>query len=247
MERQKIVARGGVNNFKVTLLGIHTNIEGGRSMTNQIVNGSFEDGETGWNPWNGSITTEKASSGTHSLYIPSIAAWWNQQLVANNQDNIYYAGKFMSEVKNGPMLMVVNSSGAVVSPMPAIGPNHTFELTSYILKSEDLKYFQVGVCGACMKGNVYMDDMIAVNLTQTFGAGNELSKEEMDAIGWFDGTVSIASKTGNTQVDFSVSAETGYTISNRITCNSGYATFESGVVSIKGMNQDTFCRIESIP
>lgn len=48
MKLQIIVAREA-NNFKVTLLDIHINIEGGKNITNQIVNGSFEDVEIGCN------------------------------------------------------------------------------------------------------------------------------------------------------------------------------------------------------
>ncbi len=240
---------GGVNDFKVTLLGIHTNIEGGIPITNQITNGSFEDGETGWTPWNGVIVDSRSATGSKSLAIINQSAWWKQSLSYANQDKLYMSISFLSSVVNGPSGVIVNSSGIGLSPFIQANPSNTFKTSSILISMSNdgnPKFFQVGVCGACSKGDSYIDDIIVINLTQTFGVGNEPSKEEMDAIGWFDGTASIASKTGNFQVDFNVSAETSYTISNRITCNSGYTTFENGILSVKGMNQDTVCKIVSI-
>ncbi len=239
---------GGVNNFKVTLLGIHTNIEGGIPITNQITNGSFEDGETGWlTDSQGVITDSKSASGNHSLWFPNKNGWWRQPLSIGKQDKEYIGVAFLSPVTKGPFAVIVDSSGNGLSSQAVSKSSNMFQLaTSYTFVADsNSKFFQVGVCSTCLKGDIYIDNIIVINLTQTFGSGNEPSKEEMDALGWFDGTASIASKTGNSQVDFNVSAETGYTISNRITCNSGYTTFENGILSVKGMNQDTVCRIVS--
>ncbi len=245
--------------YKVTLLGTHTHIENGRSMTNQIVNGSFEDGETGWSTSRVDeaenslaitntrfITTEKSVSGLHSYHFV-YTTWEYQKLTANDQDKLYYGGKFMTEVKQGPFLQISKKDATTKSKLTVTVSPDKFTLNSktFIADGEAI-YFQVGLCKSCSNSNTYVDDMIAVNLTQTFGAGNEPTKEEMDAIGWFDGTIQIASKSDMNQVDFKVTAEEGYAISNRIVCNSGYATFENGVLSVKGMNQDTICRIESV-
>lgn len=42
----------------------------------------------------------------------------------------------------------------------------------------------------------------------------------------FDGVIQFVSKTDNIQVDFNISTEEDYNLSNRITYNSGYKTFE---------------------
>lgn len=260
--------KGDNTSYKVTLLGVHTNIEGGQSMTNQIINGSFENEGTGWSTTrtdvpantiglpNGNryITTERVASGTHSFYFSS-PTWVYQRLTVDKGDLIYLGGKFITELGGILTISVTDkSANSIISKISAnIGslerPYSTFTLISrvYKIKSSEPGYFQLGMSkNVTNKGYIYTDDIIAVNLTQTFGAGNEPSNGEMDALGWFDGTVQVASKSDMNQVDFNVSAEEGYSISNRITCNSGYTSFDNGVLSIKGMNQDTVCRIESI-
>lgn len=108
----------------------------------------------------------------------------------------------------------------------------------------DVGYYQYGTCLSCL-GEVYADDIMVINLTQTFGVGNEPSKEEMDRVAWFDGTAQITSTTDYSKATFTVSPEAGYTLPSTITCSSGTGTIQNGVLTISGVNENTYCVVES--
>ena len=172
------------------------------NITNLVTNGSFEDGINGWNTsfnFSTELITDYSFSkyGNNSFYISFDTGGWYKQTVSDIvEGNIYYASIYLNVVD-------VNSSNAGIRIIDLTGSTTNYNKTISYLTNNYEKIsgkFQTTSPGLHLwfggdlaGSKVYFDGYLLVDLTQTFGAGNEPSQEWCDEnINWFDGTVSIS-------------------------------------------------------
>ena len=154
-------------------------------IENLVKNGTFEKGTTGW-----SFISVTPSVGDKE--ITCIATNQNgriqQQLFYDNRD-VIYRGAF---VKATSRSVGLGESGWLAKPHSGSGQ---YEWLSYISASTT-KYISIIDTRTSGWDSFSAKSLIAINLTKTFGAGNEPTLKEMDAFmtgytdNWFDGTVS---------------------------------------------------------
>lgn len=186
-------------------------------LRNMITNGGFEDGATGWsrdmyqttNTTYNEIVSNIYKSGTKSLHI-SPTGWQYQKLsgAISKGDKIYLGASTNSRsfasggLSCGPTYnrdkLESNKSYGVA--LEEIEGKHTDTMVTngFIRKGiisrvgDDTEVFaQVGIAAAS-SGDAYVDNIVVINLTKTFGAGNEPNLAWCNAnIEYFEGTTSI--------------------------------------------------------
>lgn len=180
-------------------------------ITNMFVNGSFEDGFTGWNSnlWGkGGVTlsTTQQSHGNNSIYVKAIgdnkekgAAYLTP--ISVKKDHKYYIAvdtfldSYTSSYHNNvlylydgtnPSLDLVFNSNILYEWQKSSGLFTSKVTTNY----NDIRIGQVFTGISIYEA--YVDSVILIDLTEAFGAGREPSKEWCDEnIKYFDGTISI--------------------------------------------------------
>lgn len=181
------------------------------NATNLFENGSFENGFTGWNSnlygkGGGSLSTARSSTGVNSVYINAVnanekaIAYINNSIVLNANHAYYFAMEgYVSSYTSGsnnPFGALVNSAGygghlifdpTILNKWQRIS-NIVFPNTN--VTNSDIRFGQVYASEAIYQA--YFDDIILIDLTETFGSGNEPSKEWCDKnIKWFNGSKEI--------------------------------------------------------
>lgn len=185
-------------------------------LRNMITNGGFEDGATGWttdmittnNTVYSEIVSDVYKSGTKSIHIiPN--GWQNQRLsgAISKGDLIYFGAS--TDIRS--LTVGGLSTGLVINRDKLIGSTHGIALEQFEGKyidttvsngfirkglistvGDDTEVFvQVGIAMAS-SGDAYVDNIVVINLTKTFGAGNEPNLAWCNAnIEYFEGTTSI--------------------------------------------------------
>lgn len=172
-------------------------------LTNLITNGSFENGTTGWGADdNDSITTEDRISGTKAVKIISTGAYcWLPTSVGislppghigyisgycKRSDNYPVRIGFYNPATNHELLKVYDDFGLEWTKLSYLVKNIYTDTTFLGMLYATAGSYQEGVFAL-------WDDVIAVDLTETFGAGNEPTKEWCDThLSYFDGTIYIS-------------------------------------------------------
>ena len=175
-------------------------------LKNLIENGDFSDGTTGWmtSGYNtgfevidGVAKTTEYSSTTRSFIqlLPEQPNIGDMMYVSVNT-RIDHPDKFVNMyVLSG---YVGNAETIIVGPITNM-TSEFMSLSGIALKRESpfrlrviYNFNEIGEYPA------YLKDVVAINLTQTFGAGNEPSKEEMDRLieitGYIDGEYALNNK-----------------------------------------------------
>ncbi len=183
------------------------------TATNLIKNGSFENGDTNnFNNSFGSLMTKAISNNRYSgNYSMSLASSDNSRsevystyiensnsLVFNVLPNRYYycSAMYLSPNSGVEMLFYPNNYGVNSSRINSAGPasagwtklstylKYTGEPVSFWFRLDNNNNYKVATS--------YFDDVLCLDLTETFGAGNEPTKEWCDEnISYFDGTAII--------------------------------------------------------
>lgn len=161
--------------------------------TNLVVNGDFSQGTTGW----GSVDlvvdgiAEKTVTRQYAGIEQPIA---NHLSYANRK---IYASALLKTTS--PLVRLAVSDGITNTDVVSLGDNQfqryslvktmASNMTAFIIKIHDLR--------ASGWDKFYADKFKIIDLTATFGAGNEPTKEQMDRLltefpnSWFDGTAEI--------------------------------------------------------
>lgn len=177
------------------ILGLVENADA--KIKNEIVNGAFSQGTTGWsafaassvNAINGGLEWSKAKHPSiirTDLYIDIIAT------------QKYYIKTYVKGVSEEALIdayfrtdSTVSSNISTYTIVPTSGVNYSGILTATMTAKTGLFLRDLSTANT-----VIIDDVICINLTTTFGAGNEPTKEEMDTLinllgGWFDGEITL--------------------------------------------------------
>lgn len=179
-------------------------------ITNMFVNGSFEDGFTGWNSnlYNkGGVTlsTTQKTHGNNSIYATPVndgerAAFYTNSTIKLLKNHKYYfatdAFYESSPSVRSVLLTLVKDGGYTRHLIGDISVLYEWQKLSEIITVPiDVEYSDIRVghsYGNSEKYEVYVDSVILIDLTEAFGAGREPSKEWCDEnIKYFDGTISI--------------------------------------------------------
>lgn len=157
-------------------------------IKNLVKNGDFSDGLTKWTIQNGanvSVTTEGAEilSIKNSLQI-------YQSISAPVGDMLYSAVLVKTDSQNN---FAYSTNQSVI---PINSNSQDFQLVSSREKRANGAYLSIDrINSDGTQKKLTLKYMIALNLTQTFGAGNEPTKEEMDELvkvtGYFNGEYAI--------------------------------------------------------
>ena len=165
----------------------------GLTATQLVKNGNFADGKNNWN----------GITGVVSIVDNVLVCGMNDTFTVEQNISIPSGNKFYIKA-NG---RAVNEPDADISISVRTGSTlkHAINLTSadtvwtnssnVFTASDNLNSFRIGRSAPTTKGAYEVRYFFVVNLTQTFGAGNEPTKEQCDAMFpyYFDGTKSTVS------------------------------------------------------
>ena len=151
------------------------------NATNLVTNGDFSNGATGWElaaGWsvdNGKTTATSANS----AYLT------NQNTFANLNTNKHYIAFAMSNYVSGSILLL----GAHFDEQRAFDGNG-IKSAILIPKVNSLYFYPISLTAE-------IDNVLVIDLTAAFGAGNEPTAAQMDRLltqfpnSWFDGTTNL--------------------------------------------------------
>lgn len=202
---------GGVQIFKDSVVGIRPVITVDKSvlkqlkyvMTNIIPDGSFENNGNGWyfgtagsSVYEGQIVTNQFVTGNKSLYIfddSKTKRNWSTISLSLQPNHKYYLSSFVKYESGNDYghvgLMYGGSYRVLVYKVNSTYNQWTRLSTVNVLQDEDT--LQVGTSTSNI-ASYYIDDIMLIDLTETFGSGNEPTKEWCDQnIDWFEGSKNI--------------------------------------------------------
>jgi hypothetical protein len=170
----------------------------GRTYTNLIKNGSFENGSNNWNNISGmiSIDTTKSYTGLKSvkqdLIDSAVGPSQNINLIDGHKyyfSSMIYISSFTS---GNPRMRLANQSINIYASTSILNQWQRLSVVIENTVSSEILSFSIPNNGTF---TAFIDAVIGINLTQTFGAGKEPTKEQCDQIftNWFDGTKSTNS------------------------------------------------------
>ena len=175
-------------------------------VTNLIANGDFSDGTTGWTVVNNTVLTSNLGICTATFGITKIR--FGRMLKSVIDVNKYVYVFFKARANKSGIARIQLMQNSIAS-----GESFRFDVTlgvewsnySTVKKAGEIisnkgVYFGLDGSGFAAAGD-YIDiqNALIVDLTATFGVGNEPTKQEMDLLitllgGWFDGTITPTQK-----------------------------------------------------
>jgi len=246
--------------YEVVLYSETATFDNNKVLTNLIKNGSFEDGFDNWeiaatSNEPGNINTSTTNSGMNSVYIndpnTSVGYWMCQTFTKqpNIAENLYLG--FSTNILNF-------TSSAFQFAISYWKTNHWSEMVSY--KSFASKtngwehfstYYQVDITNALHVqvgsgyGNItegYIDDVYAINLTDTFGSGMEPTQE------WVDKYIPYFDTTANIEVDNIEKLETKYfkfygVEESSIECSNALYKVIGNTLEISNATDNVYCKV----
>lgn len=177
------------------------------NITNLVTNGSFEDGNTLFTKASNSemkSTDSYSRTGNNSFVLYPIDSTLNESVANsievynfNSNHKYYFSSWYISE--KGVELYVWNPDYAVnrvifnsIYPSSTIWNKASLYFYNFNLESIDNLKLRLDNNNKGDYVEAKFDDILFIDLTEAFGAGNEPSQEWCDAnINWFDGTIKI--------------------------------------------------------
>ena len=163
----------------------------GLTATNLVNNGDFSDGATGWTQQG---TTVEAVNGEANVTVTAnfgtLACLFTP--VANN---VYYICADIKSSSSAIGIVLRGRPGCICySIIVVVVTMKGCPCWNNGKHSESNRWFHNGVARSSVKTNLMRKNPLCINLTATFGAENEPTKEQCDAMfaNWFDGTKSVS-------------------------------------------------------
>jgi len=187
-------------------------------ISNLITNGSFEDGMVGWEFAEGynqgiSFVSNFSITGNKSIKFDSTDTTSNfilidsSQLISTPIGHEYYISAYTNVVEYIDVHVIlgeiynlyknqftIDGLPKITSPSEISNTWMKKSIKSKNLSTDEFSYYRLGLWSpaALTKNIAYFDDIVFIDLTETFGVGNEPSKEWCDEhIEWFEGTTKI--------------------------------------------------------
>ncbi len=236
-------------------------VENGKTITNLITNGSFEDGSNGWstsrtsvnNLLASTVSTDKYVTGTHSLYTIDTATntsfWQYQSFNTTIGDRLYVNLK--SNITSGNFRVAVDkdSTGSTseftVATIPRSDDFITFSRTYNSTATDN--WLQVGSSLSATETEGYIDDVMVINLTDSYGT-NYPSQEILDrSISYFDGNGHYSYRKLNkgNSTTFKVTTGSEYKIAS-VSCTNSNASYNESndTLTINNITGDVQCSVK---
>ena len=201
-------------------------------LNNLIKNGSFEDGTNGWTIFDTAINNSNSYKkfGNTSIHNYNGGKWHTVNSVLSGDsyyygkpNHIYYASSWMYVKQKGAgvcytAIRVNNNEGDIPQAWLASNVMNTWQKKSGIINTKDEEYkIDYLVCGYNdPDGNIdcYCDGTLFVDLTESFGSGNEPEKAWCDKnLDYFD---EYAVKIGNKATTIKAKWKKNVTLTNLI-------------------------------
>ena len=161
--------------------------------TNLVTNGDFSNGVTAWTGIGGDIST--VIDGKLVSNGPSATTGGRyQDIPAQTGDKLFVS--FKTGAASGSLFSMRYYNYGAFSDPSYFSPSIGFNSAVISAKQNGIRLYVRTESGSTYD-NAWVDDVLAINLTAIFGAGNEPSKEQMVEIlkqfpdSWFDGTKEI--------------------------------------------------------
>lgn len=173
--------------YVVTLRGTNTNIQDGVTLSNLINDSSFENGTTYWNKYNLS-TAGKANCGSNkNCFQSSSAGYIYQNIHVDSGSKYYYAIKYYNTTGARQNVYIDTTSSGTIFIDESYKSSWTIASNIY----ESNKNSDVKMIIGNGTGLAHITEVMLINLTASFGSGNEPTKEWLDNnLEWFNGTIS---------------------------------------------------------
>ncbi|MFP3356839.1 hypothetical protein R0K17_05700 [Planococcus sp. SIMBA_143] len=162
------------------------------AVRNEIVNGDFSNGANSWSKIGGHTNMSVENGKLYLNGIDAIYGGWYQDITASAGSVFYLSFKHTNNGLHLPRIAYYDK-GAFTN-MSALAVEKYNE--SHILTSK-IGGIRLYIQQQGQEYNATFDDFMLINLTKLFGAGNEPTKEQMDALlllypsNLFDGTVNL--------------------------------------------------------
>mgnify|MGYP001205249308 CR=1 FL=1 len=154
-------------------------------IKNSIINGDFSSGDDGW-----SFGSNTVINNDYLTYVSSQSGNVYQHETKVSHGVFYFTVKVRGDGHIGFNIGTSFEFYRLNLNTPS------WERHSVVTTNESPGYFYFG--RKSVRGTVDFDNFFLCNLSNVFGAGNEPTKEEMDAlidiVGWFDGEVTLTQK-----------------------------------------------------
>ena len=252
----RYVISGEYGNFKVNLKASNGTISGGNTITNLLSNGSFEN--TGWSGCSYNTTYKKygnySCALTGTTAVPEVLATNNQSIYLDNTHTYYSRVEAYQTSKTG--LQSWQTYWPIAEPsfgsveFGEANEWHKYSLvanrTSFSSGSYPLRF---DYDNRNNNGTVYYDGGMLIDLTASYGSGNEPSKEWLDEnIEYFEGTMSNSIKDVviRNDITFTVTPNTGYEYDS-INCDGGSYNTGNNTLTVNEVGEDKICEINFKP
>jgi hypothetical protein len=161
---------------------------GGLTATNLVKNGDFADGTTGWSGIKDNISI------VDGVLICSVdLSFTVAQNIYISEGNKFYAS-LKHKANADTNLAFTFRTDLILRHSILLNQNEPTEIrkSEIFVASHDLNKLIIGRSDVGTSGTHEIDDILVIDLTNTFGAGNEPTKEECDQIfaNYFNGTKS---------------------------------------------------------
>ena len=234
-------------------------VENGVTLTNLVTNGSFEDGLNGWH-----VAGTNSSEGIVQSDIHTFGNYgYRGKSNINAQDNIlwansgpftevghhYYVSQQIRNDADREFVTHANAGETHNAVFNVLNTNGKFIEVSDIAIADGLNNYFATAWGPGGANGAYWytDDIMTIDLTDSYGS-NYPPKEILDrSIGYFDGSVSynyVKLNKGN-NITFEVYPEAGYAIDN-ITCTNSNASYNeyNDTLTINNITGDVQCSVK---
>jgi len=178
--------------------------------TNLVTNGDFSNGSTGWviSGSTGVMDTSTKVIGAQSLKVTPNGAGWCKiyRQISVIVGRKYYFSTFIKNdafTEDASDLAYINQSGFTNYTNRRVAPlsvSREWTRVSTIIEAYSLNTtitYGLSIYSTVSTKSVWLDGVSVIDLTATFGKGNEPTVEQMDAImskfenSWFDGTKNL--------------------------------------------------------
>ena len=238
-------------------------IKNGINLKNLIQNGGFENGTTGWQTSNSKVTTTKVYEGNKAIaFQPSGISMSSQKITTEPAPilNHQYYGRIMYYSSNSfeltdnrfewwsgdqsqnDSLIVFGRKYATNNTWIRQSSIKTVTTNTYLKNTWQIRNFTVDA-----NEESYADNVMLLNLTTAYGAGNEPSVDWLDNyIPFFEANASVISKKVGQAIpsQIEIALNSGHIVAS-LECNNADADYYAGYLKISNKTDNVYCILKT--
>lgn len=189
--------QGKALNTSISELDTRTAVE----MTNKIINGDFSNGTTGGDRTNGTIAVVDGVCEYTVTGINSSSSISRKTIYNVIEGHKYYCCSYLLPKYDDTLTRLSLTGVQIVLPNPIANQWNSLSAVITAAFSGTTSFNTNHSTGLYAVGDkIYIDNILCIDLTAAFGAGNEPTAAEMDTLlalfpnSWFDGTITLTQK-----------------------------------------------------